>query len=251
MPTRLVVRPRSRFEASRVARRMSSGKLVRLPLASPAGAASSFNGGGRLNSFSIIDGAVEVIDEAVPLESRAPAFSRPPRISVTLGSSGDVGDRGDRDPGEGLFLGRPFGASFGVPAGELFAEDVDRNVVPPPLPSEIFCRSSKGPGLRRLGSPFSTPSPLFTALRAGLPDFPILTFLTSPVESSWSLALDCRPCSSMGEYARSSSSSSMPLPVYCSGGPAPQPVSKTSLDAKELCASDCSSGMGATNEFCG
>ena len=179
MPIRLAVRPRSRFEASLVARRMSSGRLVALPLViSPACAASRFSGGGRLGSFSLIDGAVEVIGEAVPLESRAPAFSRPPSISVTLGSSGDIGDRAS---GEGAVLDIPFGASPGV---ELFVDEADRNVAPPPLPSEIFCRSSNGPGLRRLAPLFSAPSPLLRVFRAGLPGFPMLTFLTNPVESS-------------------------------------------------------------------
>lgn len=97
MPTRLAVRPRSRFEASLVARRMSSGRLVELPLASPVCAASTFSGGGRLSPFSLIDGAVEVIGEAVPFESKAPPFSRPPSISVTLGSSGEVGGRASAD----------------------------------------------------------------------------------------------------------------------------------------------------------
>ncbi len=207
MPTRLAVRPRSRFEASLVARRMSSGRLVELPLVSPACAVSRFSRGGRLSSFSLIDGADEVIGEAVPLESKAPAFSRPPSISVTLGSSGDVGDRAS---GDGAVLDRPFGNSLGVPAGEFFADEAERNVAPPPLPSDIFCRSWKGPGLRLSPSPASTPSPLFVALRAGLPGFPVLTFLTNPVESSWSLALDCRPAD---EFSASSSSSSMPPPV--------------------------------------
>ena len=148
MPIRLTVLPRSRFEASRVARRMSSGRLVELPLPSPVCAASRFSGGGRLSSFSATDGAPEVIGEAVPLESKAPAFSRPPRISVTLGSSGDVGVRGDRDPEDGVFVDRPFGISLSVRDDELFAEEVERNVAPPPRPSDICCRSSKGPGWR-------------------------------------------------------------------------------------------------------
>ena len=183
IPTRLAVRPRSRFEASLVALLISSGKLVELPRPSPACAASRFNGGGRLSSFSLVDGAVGVIGEAVPLESKAPAFSKPPRISVTLGSRGDVGLRGDRFPGEGVNLDRPVGRSLGVPA-ELFAEEVERNVTPPGLPSEICCRSSKGFGLRRFASPFSVPSPLLTFFSAGLPGFPMLTFLTNPVDSS-------------------------------------------------------------------
>ena len=179
MPIRLAVRPRSKLEANLVARRMSSGRLVALPLpTSPACAASRFNGGGRLNSFSLIDGAVEVNGEAVPLESRAPAFSRPPSISVTLGSSGDVGDRAS---GEGVALDRPIGISPGV---ELFVDEADKNVAPPPLPSEVFCRSSKGPGLRRLASPFAGLSPLLTVFSAGLPGFPMLIVLTNPVDSS-------------------------------------------------------------------
>ena len=148
MPIRLAVRPRSRFEASLVARRISSGRLVALPLASPACAASRFSGGGRFSSFPVTDGAPEVIGEAVPLESKAPAFSRPPRISVTLGSRGDVGVRGDRLPGDGVFLDRPFGTSLGVLGEELLAEEAERKVAPPPRPSETFCRSSKAPGWR-------------------------------------------------------------------------------------------------------
>lgn len=175
MPTRLAVRPRSRFEASLVARRMSSGRLVELPLVSPACAASTFSGGGRLSPFSLIDGAVEVIGEAVPLESNAPPFSRPPSISVTLGSNENVGDRVS---GDGAVLDRPFDSSFGVPAGEFFTDEAERNVAPPPLPSEISCWSSKGPGWR------SALSPLFTVISAGLPGFPMLTFLTNPDESS-------------------------------------------------------------------
>ena len=145
-PTRLAVRPLSRFDASLVARRMSSGRLVELPLASPACAASRFSGGGRLGSFPATDGVPEVIGEAVPLESRAPAFSRPPRISVTLGSSGEVGVRGDRLPGDGVFLDGSFGTSLGILVEELFAEEAERNVAPPPFPSVICCRSSKGLG---------------------------------------------------------------------------------------------------------
>ena len=72
MPTRLAVLPRSRFEANFVARRMSSGRLVALSL--PSLVAFRFRFGGRLVPFPVIGAAVE--GEAVPLEARAPPFSR-------------------------------------------------------------------------------------------------------------------------------------------------------------------------------
>ena len=89
IPMRLAVLPRSRFEASFVARLMSSGRLVALPLPIPCADASKLRRGGRLKPLSLIAGS----GEAVPLEARAPPFSRWPRIWFTLGSIGDpVGD---------------------------------------------------------------------------------------------------------------------------------------------------------------
>lgn len=73
IPIRLAVLPRSKFEANFVARLMSSGRLVALPLPSTSFGSSRFKRGGRLNPFSLIEGTD---GEAVPLDARAPPFSR-------------------------------------------------------------------------------------------------------------------------------------------------------------------------------
>ena len=76
MPIRLAVLPRSRLVASLVARLMSSGRLVLLLLGWPSFPPLRFSGGGRLKPFSFIDGDADRLGEAVPLEERAPPFSR-------------------------------------------------------------------------------------------------------------------------------------------------------------------------------
>ena len=73
MPIRLAVLPRSRFVANLVARLMSSGRLLALPRPGPSFAPSRFNGGGRLNPLEFRS---DKSGEALPLEERAPPFSR-------------------------------------------------------------------------------------------------------------------------------------------------------------------------------
>ena len=70
MPSRLAVRPRSRLDASRVALRIRSGKLVRLPRASASRTASMSSLGGRrapARSASVIGrSSCESGDEVLP-----------------------------------------------------------------------------------------------------------------------------------------------------------------------------------------
>lgn len=76
MPTRLAVLPRSKLDASRVARRMSSGRLLALPRPGPGFEPSRFSGGGRFSPFSVTSGVLGDMGDTVPLDTSAPPFSR-------------------------------------------------------------------------------------------------------------------------------------------------------------------------------
>lgn len=91
-PNRLAVRPRSRFAASLVARRINSGRLLVLPrVPSFSFTASRLSLAGRFPPFSLIVEVVGLNGDVLPLDASAPPFSRPPRTCFTLGSKGVVG----------------------------------------------------------------------------------------------------------------------------------------------------------------
>ena len=171
MPIRLAVFPRSRLDASRVALRISSGRLVALPLGSDSLTASSFNRGGRFPPLSLIEPAVEALG-VVPAVDRAPPFSSPAIILATRGSTGDVGEAAPESE-------YPSSSSLSpnVAAGEVLFEDGARNVGnPAPGPN-----CTPWPALE-----FSSEPPLESLrdFRAGFPGLPMLTFLTRLVDSS-------------------------------------------------------------------
>ena len=199
IPRRLAVLPRSRFEASFVARLMSSGRLVALPLANPCVDASKLRRGGRLEPLLFITGS----GEAVPLEARAPPFSRWPRIWFTLGSIGDpVGDGspkyrvlpanwgiGDELRGESRKLASLSYPEYGCCSLPLFRKLCRPigSVAAPPVAnpgrhrSSCFaCQSNS----RILRSPTSDSSPLSTVSSDVTFGFPLLPFLTRSLLSS-------------------------------------------------------------------
>ena len=83
-PSLLAVFPRSRLAARRVALRIKSGRLVRLPLASDSRIVSTLSFGGRLWPIRSVNEGLGVKLDAVV--SIAPPFSKPPRIWSTRGS---------------------------------------------------------------------------------------------------------------------------------------------------------------------
>ena len=83
---RLAVLPLSRLEASLVALRMRSGRLVRLPRDSASFTVSMLSRFGLFIAFPFWSGGDEGKGEGVPALI-APPFSNPPRICLTLGSS--------------------------------------------------------------------------------------------------------------------------------------------------------------------
>ena len=91
-PRRLAVLPRSRLDASLVALRISSGRLLELPLdCSLSLTASRLSLAGLLVPRSLIDGGTEPKGVALPLDPIAPPFSKPPSTALTRGSRGVVG----------------------------------------------------------------------------------------------------------------------------------------------------------------
>lgn len=95
IPNLLAVLPRSRLEASLVARRIKSGRLVRLPRASASLTTSTLSRGGRLEPTLCekVVGSVGVWRLFESMSGSAPPFSSPPRIWSTRGSFGASGDR--------------------------------------------------------------------------------------------------------------------------------------------------------------
>ena len=91
-PNLLAVRPRSRFEATLVARRIRSGRLVKLPLASTSLSPAELCRICRLDKLRDSEDG-DVTGNGVP-GSIAPPFSSPPSTCLTLGSTGTAsGDR--------------------------------------------------------------------------------------------------------------------------------------------------------------
>jgi len=88
-PRRLAVRPRSRLAARRVARFMSSGRLVRLPLVPLSFSETTLSGGGRFKSAR---SANPLLMSLAIDEGKAPLFSSPESISLTCASRGTSGD---------------------------------------------------------------------------------------------------------------------------------------------------------------
>ena len=211
-PSRLAVLPRSRFDASLVALLISSGRLLELPLASFSFTASEprLSLAGLLSPLSLIEGGV-VLKDAAPLGPSAPPFSRPPSTCFTLGSRGVVGvldpDVGVLPPLEVAALGRNGAGTAEVsrncgynrelsdpmPLGELVASPVTAPpaaaVATAPSPPLDLPPLPAGESSSRECTSCS-PSPLLICLNAGFPAFPMLTFLTKSVDSSWSPALD-------------------------------------------------------------
>lgn len=208
-PSRLAVLPRSRFDASLVALLMSSGRLLELPLPSFSLTASRFSLAGFFSPLSLIESGVVLKDE-VPLGPSAPPFSRPPRTCWTLGSRGVVGvpdpDVGTLPPLDVAALGLNGAGIADVssnweynrelsgsnPLGDLAASPsaaplaAVAAIAPSPLDLPPLPAGEDSSG--RFTS--CRPSPLLICFNAGFPAFPMLTFLTRILDSSWSPALD-------------------------------------------------------------
>jgi len=208
-PSRLAVLPRSRFDASLVALFISSGRLLELPLPSFSLTASRFSRAGFLSPLSLIEGGVVLKDE-VPLGPSAPPFSRPPSTCCTLGSRGVVGvldpDVSTLPPLDVDALGlkgagiaevsskcgymrwssdpSPLGALTDSPSAAPPAAVAAMAPSPLDLPPLLAGEDSAG----KYAS--CKPSPLLICFNAGFPAFPMLTFLTRILDSSWSPALD-------------------------------------------------------------
>ena len=103
IPRRLAVLPRSRFEATRVARRMRSLKLAKLPREFVLLGSTSRRGGRRRTGGAGVMGVVGIVGGVVPC-SIAPPFSKLPKMVCTRGSSGGVwGDSGPNDEASRCF----------------------------------------------------------------------------------------------------------------------------------------------------
>ena len=121
IPSRLAVLPLSRFDATRVALLMRSGKLVKLPRTSASLTAFMFSGGGRLVEPPA---SGDVTGSGVPC-CKAPPFCRPPIISRTRGSTAGDGCAFGFELFDKLLISVP------VRSDETFEEEGSKSAVPP------------------------------------------------------------------------------------------------------------------------
>ena len=89
IPKRLAVLPLSRFDATFVARRIRSDRLVKLPLCSAFFTASISSLSGFL-PIGLEEPLCEDISGTAVALSMAPPFCKPPRICSTRGSTGGL-----------------------------------------------------------------------------------------------------------------------------------------------------------------
>lgn len=194
LPSLLAVFPRSRLAARRVALRIKSGRLVRLPLASASRTASTLSLAGRLcpaSSPNVVLGAVAL---------SAPPFSKPPRIWSMRGSMGGEpatfrdGMPGTLSQGLGDFISLrpPFTPGFDKDSSEDDGDVIESGKMVAP-PKELGCGESGTcladkespalPGNLPLGeSKRGTSLPLIV-VKVGLVFLPTLTWRTMPPSS--------------------------------------------------------------------